>query len=206
MFAEGLITNFTAILGLEWTKESALKRTEAYDEARSSIDELFTACREIAKTLSLKRAKTTVIDTMSKLMKQVPEFIKDWQESSARGVASLVLATCKAHFPSMNFADVARDTPKGANMRSILAETQGFDQLFVRRVNHSFWYHKYDLPKGFSDAEDEGEGDQEYYAEGSGSSAELSEEGSDEDSDIGSGDGSGDGSAYVASEEDHSSE
>jgi hypothetical protein len=66
---------------------------------------------------------------MSKLMKQVPEFIKDWQESSARGVASLVLATCKAHFPTLNFADIARDTPKGANMRSILAETQGFDQL-----------------------------------------------------------------------------
>ncbi|KAK1679706.1 hypothetical protein QYE76_040554 [Lolium multiflorum] len=64
-------------LGFEWTKESALKRTEAYDEARSSIDELFAACRGIAKTLSLKRAKTTVIDTMSKLMKQVPEFIKD---------------------------------------------------------------------------------------------------------------------------------
>jgi hypothetical protein len=123
---------------------------EAYDEARSSIDELFAACRGIAKALSLKRAKTTVIDTMSKLMKQVPEFIKYWQECSARGVASLVLATFKAHFPTMNFADVARDTPKGANMRSILAETQGFDQLFVRRVNHSFWYHKYDLPKGFS--------------------------------------------------------
>ncbi|KAK1651598.1 hypothetical protein QYE76_069403 [Lolium multiflorum] len=193
-------------LGFEWTKDSTLKRTEAYDEARSSIDELFEACRGIAKSLSLTRAKTTVIDTMSKLMKQVPELIKDWQESSAREVASLVLATCKAHFPTMNFADVARDTPKGANMRSILAETQGFDQLFVRRVNHSFWYHTYDLPKGFSDAEDEEEGAEEYNAEGSGSSAEQSEEGSDGDSDIGSGDGSGDGSAYVASDEDHSSE
>ncbi|KAK1610803.1 hypothetical protein QYE76_034476 [Lolium multiflorum] len=66
-------------LGFEWKKESALKRTEAYDEARSSIDELFAACRGIAKTLSLKRAKTSVIDTMTKLMKQVLEFIKDWQ-------------------------------------------------------------------------------------------------------------------------------
>ncbi|KAK1644412.1 hypothetical protein QYE76_062217 [Lolium multiflorum] len=160
------------------------------------------------KELSEKHARdmAELTDKLKKSQQRVPKFIKDWQESSARGVASLVLATCKAHFPTMNFADVARDTPKGANMRSILAETQGFDQLFVRRVNHSFWYHKYDLPKGFSDAEDEGEGDQEYYAEGSGSSAELSEEGSDEDSDIGSGDGSGDGSAYVASEEDHSSE
>jgi hypothetical protein len=96
-----------------------------------------------------------VIDTMTKLMEQVPEFIKDWQESSARGVASLVLATCKAHFPSLSFADVARGTPEGSDMGAILSETKGYEQLFVRRVNHSFWYNKYDLAKGFSDAEEE---------------------------------------------------
>nr|XP_051221561.1 uncharacterized protein LOC127339786 [Lolium perenne] len=62
----------TASLGFEWTKESNLKRTEAYDEARISIDSLFASYRGIAKTLSLKRAKTSVIDTMTKLMEQVP--------------------------------------------------------------------------------------------------------------------------------------
>ncbi|KAK1652647.1 hypothetical protein QYE76_070452 [Lolium multiflorum] len=193
-------------LGFEWSKESALKRTEAYDEARSSIDSLVGACREIAKSLSLKRAKTTVMDTMTKLMKQVPELIKDWQESSARGVASLVMATCKAHFPAMKFADIARDPPKGANMRAILAETKGFDRLFVARVNHSFWYHKYDLPKGFVEAEIEEEGaEEEYYEEGSGSSTGVVGEGSEENSDAGSDEGSDDDSAYVASDEDPSS-
>ncbi|KAK1685691.1 hypothetical protein QYE76_046539 [Lolium multiflorum] len=98
-------------LGFEWSKESNLKRTEAYDEARKSIDALFEACRGIATALSLKKAKTTVIDTMTKLMGLVPDFIKDWQKSSARGVASLVLATCKAHFPSLNLATVARGAP-----------------------------------------------------------------------------------------------
>ncbi|KAK1628596.1 hypothetical protein QYE76_002911 [Lolium multiflorum] len=44
-------------LGFEWSKESNLKRTEAYDEARISIDALFEACHGIAKTLSLKKAK-----------------------------------------------------------------------------------------------------------------------------------------------------
>ncbi|KAK1662331.1 hypothetical protein QYE76_050490 [Lolium multiflorum] len=161
-------------LGFEWSKESNLKRTEAYDEARISIDALFEACRGIAKTLSLKKAKTTVIDTMTNLMEQVPDFIKDWQKSSARGVASLVLATCKAHFPSLNFANVARGAPKGSDMGALLAETQGYEQLFVRRVNHSFWYNKHDLPKGFSDAEEEEEGEPEYYGEGSGSSVEHS--------------------------------
>ncbi|KAK1605352.1 hypothetical protein QYE76_029025 [Lolium multiflorum] len=67
-------------LGFEWTKESNLSRTEAYEEARKSIDALFEACRGIATALSLKKAKTTVIDTMTKLMGLVPDFIKDWQE------------------------------------------------------------------------------------------------------------------------------
>nr|XP_051207633.1 uncharacterized protein LOC127323556 [Lolium perenne] len=190
-------------LGFEWSQESNLKRTEAYDEARISIEALFEACRGIAKTLSLKKAKTSVIDTMTKLMEQVPDFIKDWQKSSARGVASLVLATCKAHFPALNFADVPRGAPKGSDMGAILSETQGYEQLFVRRVNHSFWYNKYDLPKGFSDAEEE-EGEPEYYGEGSGSSIERSREGSGEDSEAGSGDSDGDGSAYQESEEEDS--
>jgi hypothetical protein len=144
-------------------------------------------------------------------MKQVPDLIKDWQESSARGVASLVLATCKAHFPTMRFADVARGAPKGTNMKVLLAETRGYDRLFVGRVNHSFWYNKHDLPKGFSDAEDEEEeGAEEDDEEGSRSSADHFEEGSDDNSGDsscdGSGDGSGDGSAYVASDEEQSSE
>ncbi|KAK1664792.1 hypothetical protein QYE76_052951 [Lolium multiflorum] len=186
-------------LGFEWTKESTLKRSEAYEEARSSINDLFEACHVIAKSLSLKRAGTALIDTMSKLMRQVPELIKDWQESSARGVASLTLATCKAHFPTMNFADVARGAPKGTNMRAALAETQGYDRLFAGQVNHSFWYNKYNLPDGFFDAEDEEEkGAEEGAEEGSGSSANHSEEGS--------GDDSGDGSAYNASDDDQASE
>ncbi|KAK1681704.1 hypothetical protein QYE76_042552 [Lolium multiflorum] len=161
---ETRIKGFEASLGFEWTKETALKRTEVYEEVQSSIDNLFEACRGVAKSLSLKRAETAVIDTMTKLIKQVPELIKDWQESSARGVASLVLVTCKAHFPTMNFAD-------------------------------------HDLPAGFSDAEDEDEEDlpgNDFAEEGSGSSADHDEEGS--------GDDSGDGSAYIASDEDQSSE
>ncbi|KAK1651043.1 hypothetical protein QYE76_068848 [Lolium multiflorum] len=180
-------------LGFEWTKEAVLKRTEPYEEAQSSIDNLFEACRGVAKSLSLKRAGTAVMDTMTKLIKQVPELIKDWQESSARGVASLVLATCKAHIPTMNFADVARGVPKGANLRNLLAETQGYDRVFVGRVNHSFWYNKHDLPEGFSDAEDEPEEDCP-EEEGSGSSSDHEEDISDDDS--------GDGSAYIASDED----
>ncbi|KAK1662297.1 hypothetical protein QYE76_050456 [Lolium multiflorum] len=49
-------------LGFEWSKESNLKRTEAYEEVRTSIGALFEAYRGIAKTLSLKKAKTSVID------------------------------------------------------------------------------------------------------------------------------------------------
>ncbi|KAK1626886.1 hypothetical protein QYE76_001201 [Lolium multiflorum] len=189
-------------LGFEWSKESNLKRTEAYDEARISIDALFEACRGIAKTLSLKKAKTTIVDTMTKLMQQVPDFIKDWQKSSARGAASLVLATCKAHFPSLNLADVARGAPEDSDMGALLAETEGYEQLFVRRVDHSFWYNQHDLPSGFSDAEEEA-GEPEYYGEGSGSSGEHSGGNSGDDSEAGSGDSDG-GSTYQQSEEEDS--
>jgi hypothetical protein len=97
----------------------------------------------------------------------------------------------------MDFADVARGVPKGTNVKLALAETQGYDRLLAERVNHSFWYNKYDLPEGFSDAEDEKE--DEDLEEGSGSSADQSNEES--------GDDSGDAFAYVASEdEDHVSE
>ncbi|KAK1648634.1 hypothetical protein QYE76_066439 [Lolium multiflorum] len=178
-------------LGFEWTKESSLSSMEAYKEARNSIDDLFKACRGIAKSLSLKRAGTTLIDRMTKLMRMVPDLIKDWQESSSRGVASITLAMCKAHFPTLSFASVARGVPKGTNIKASLAETQGYDRLFAGRVNHSFWYNKYDLLEGFSDTED--------VEEGSGSSANHSNQGS--------GDDSGDGSAYEASEdEEHTSE
>jgi hypothetical protein len=135
---------------------------------------------------------------MTKLMRQVPELIKDWQESSARGVASLALATCKAHFPTMNFADIARGAPKGTNMRAALTETQGYDRVFAGQVNHSFGYNKYDLPVGFSDTEDAEEEADEGAKEGSGSSDDHSQEAS--------GDDSGEGSAYNASDDDQSSE
>ncbi|KAK1660623.1 hypothetical protein QYE76_048782 [Lolium multiflorum] len=116
-------------LGFEWKEDNGLSRTEAYEEARNSIDDLIEACRTIAQKLSLKKARTTVIDTMT-LMKLVPDLIGDWKESSARGAAACALAMCKAHFPAINFATIARGVPKATNVKLALAETQGFDTLF----------------------------------------------------------------------------
>ncbi|KAK1666977.1 hypothetical protein QYE76_055136 [Lolium multiflorum] len=118
-----------------------------------------------------------------------------------RGAASLVLATCKAHFPTLKLADVARGAPEDSDMGALLAETEGYEQLFVRRVDHSFWYNQHDLPSGFSDAEEEA-GEPEYYGEGSGSSGEHSGDSGD-DSKAGSGDSDG-GSTYQQSEEEDS--
>ncbi|KAK1683245.1 hypothetical protein QYE76_044093 [Lolium multiflorum] len=64
-------------LGFEWTEESGLSRMEAYEEARNSIYDIFASCCGIAEALSLKRARTTLIDTMTKLMKMVPDLIRD---------------------------------------------------------------------------------------------------------------------------------
>ncbi|KAK1682833.1 hypothetical protein QYE76_043681 [Lolium multiflorum] len=100
----------------ELEEKHAQAMTEAYEEARNSIEDLFDACRGITKSLSLKRVGTSLIDRMTKLMRMVPDLIKDWQESSSRGVASITLAMCKAHFPTMSFASIARGVPKGTNI------------------------------------------------------------------------------------------
>jgi hypothetical protein len=147
----------SACLGFEWTNESALSRTETYKEAQNSIDDLFQACRGITETLSLKRSRTSIIDRMTKMMKMVPDLIRDWQESSARGAASIALAMCKLYFPAMNFATVARGVPKGTNVKKGLAETEGFDTLFAKRVHHSAWYEKHAPPPGLFDDEDDEE-------------------------------------------------
>jgi hypothetical protein len=178
-----------ACLGFEWTNESALSRTETYKEARNSIDDLFQACRGITETLSLKRSRTSIIDRMTKMMKMVPDLIRDWQESSARGAASIALAMCKLYFPAMNFATVACGVPKGTNLKKALAKTEGFDTLFAKRVNHSAWYEKHAPLPGFSDDEDDEE--DEFDEEGSGSSAHRSDDNS--------GDGSGKDDTYQAS-------
>ncbi len=92
----------------------------------------------------------------------------------------------------MSFASITRGVPKGTNIKAALSETKGYDTLFARRVDHSFWYNKHALPEGFSDADDDE--DDEDVEEGSGSSANRSNE------DFG--DGSGEGSAYEASEDE----
>jgi hypothetical protein len=93
---------------------------------------------------------------------------------------------CKAHFPAMDFTTIAREVPKGTNVKKALAETEGFDTLFVQRVNHSAWYKKHDVPAESADDEDD-------EVEGSRSSAHQS----DDDS----GDASGKDGTYQASED-----
>jgi hypothetical protein len=116
----------------------------------------------------------------------VPDLIKDWQESSACEAASIALAMCKAHFPAMDFATIARGVPNVTNVKAALVETEGFVTVFAQRVNHSAWYKKNAPPPGFSNNEDVDE-------EGSGSSTHRS----DDDS----GDGSGKDDTYQASED-----
>ncbi|KAK1608535.1 hypothetical protein QYE76_032208 [Lolium multiflorum] len=179
----------------KFLKESSEKETKMKKELEekhaqdvSDLADKLKKSHQRVKTLAAKnKAYETEAENIDKMI----------FPSSSRGVASLTLAMCTAHFPAMNFARVACGVPKGTNIKVALTESQGYDRLFAGRVNHLFWYNKYDLPKGFSDAEDEEE--DEDVEEGSESSANRSNEGSDNDS--------GDGSAYEASEEeDHTYE
>jgi hypothetical protein len=140
----------------------------------------------------LKRAYTALIDRMTKLMRMVPDLIKEWQESSACGVTSIALEMCKAHFPAMSFATIARGVPRGSNVKAALVETKGYDTMFAKRVGHLSWYKKHAPPHDFSDDEDDE--DDEDVKEGSGSSANRSDDNS--------GEGSGKDDTYQASEDD----
>jgi hypothetical protein len=142
------------LLGFERSKDNGLSRTEAYEEVGNSIEHLIEACQKIVVKLSLKKARTKVIDSMTKMMTMVPDLIRDWQESSARGVTAHVLIMCKAHVPSLDFANLAAGVPKDTNVKKLLAETCGFDTLFSNRVNHEMWYEKNELPAGFAEEEE----------------------------------------------------
>jgi hypothetical protein len=144
--------------GFERSKDDSLSHTEAYDEVGNSIEDLIEVCWKIAKKLCLKKARTTVIDTMTKMMLLVLDLIGDWQESSARGVAAHVFVMCKAHFPTLDFAKIAGGVPKTTNVKKLLVQTCGFDTLFSNRVNHSMWYEKHDLPGSSASQSDDESG------------------------------------------------
>ncbi|KAK1694166.1 hypothetical protein QYE76_010863 [Lolium multiflorum] len=153
-------TSIPALLGFERRKEDGLTHAEAYVDVKNAIEDLIEACRKIAVKLSSKRARSKVIGTMSKMMAMVPDMIRDWQESSARGAAAHVLVMCKANFPTMDFVSMADLVSKATNVKKLIKEASGFDTLFSSRVNHETWYEKHDLPAGFSkeDEEDEEKG------------------------------------------------
>jgi hypothetical protein len=170
-----------ALLGFERRQDDKLTRAEAYVDIGNAIKDLIEACWGIATKLSLKRARTKVIDTMTKMMAMVPDMIRDWQESSTRGAAAHVLVMCKAHFLTMDFANIARGVPKATNVKKLIKEFSGFDSLFSSRVK---WYDKHEFLAGFSKDNEEDE------EEGSGSSASPS------------GSESGKDNTFNASEED----
>jgi hypothetical protein len=58
----------TAALGYEFNDQSKCSRTEAYEEAKNSVEDLIEAWHAIARKLSLKGYRTTIIDKMTKLM------------------------------------------------------------------------------------------------------------------------------------------
>ncbi|KAK1600795.1 hypothetical protein QYE76_017728 [Lolium multiflorum] len=127
-------------LGFEWTKDSNLSRTEAYDEARISIDKLFEACRN-RHALS-EEAKTTVIDTMTKLMDRCRISSRTGRVQHAESLSSL--GHCKAHFP-LNLARCTR-SPQGSDMGALKPKDTNSS---LSASGSLVRYNKHDLPKDF---------------------------------------------------------
>ncbi|KAK1612046.1 hypothetical protein QYE76_035719 [Lolium multiflorum] len=188
-------------LGFEWSKESNLKRTEAYDEARISIDALFEACRNCQDPV-FEEGK----NHCDRYDDQTYATSAGFHQGLAKVFSTRSRLPSPGHLqgslPLAQPGGCCTRSPEDSDMGALLAETEGYEQLFVRRVDHSFWYNQHDLPSGFSDAEEEA-GEPEYYGEGSGSSGEHSGGDSGDDSKAGSGDSDG-GSTYQQSEEEDS--
>jgi hypothetical protein len=116
--------SFSATLGFVWKADDGLTRTEAYEDVGNAIDDLMSAaCRGVTKKLSLKRASTKVMDTMTNLMSLVPELIRDWQESSAHG-ASAVPWLCSKHIFLPWTWRRSLGVPKDANVNQLVRKNQ----------------------------------------------------------------------------------
>ena len=75
-------------------------------------------------------------------MQEVPQFIVDKQESSARGAARLALALIHAHHPELDLEHCTASAPEGCDSAAVFAQVQGLDNRVVRMVDHGTFYDK----------------------------------------------------------------
>ncbi|KAK1643139.1 hypothetical protein QYE76_060944 [Lolium multiflorum] len=186
-------------LGFEWSKESNLKRTEAYDEARI----------QLTRYLKLSRNRH---GSVSEEGQNHSHRYDDQTYATGAGLHQGLakIFSTRSRLPSLGHlqGSLPLAQPGGCCTRSPQDSDMGPSSRKPKATSSCLsagslvLYNKHDLPEGFSDAEEEA-GEPEYYGEGSGSSGEHSGGNSGDDSEAGS-DDSDDGSTYQQSEEEDS--
>jgi hypothetical protein len=88
--------------------------------AGDNLQDLVKLCRKICHCLGIKGSKRCNIHNLLEHMKEVPEFINDKQESSARGAARTALSLCLARNPSLDLELCTAGILHGSNTTALL--------------------------------------------------------------------------------------
>lgn len=125
--------------------------------------------------MSVKDIDNCDADLMIFKMHMVPELIKDWQKSSARGAAQRALVMCLSHAPDMDLEKVTSGVPRKTNLKEVFQAVSGYDNRIAKGVDHESWFDVVDLPGDDTPASSSSSGSGE-NSSGSSSSGSESEE------------------------------
>ena len=126
-------------------------REFAYTQAGETIGQLIASCRRIAKVLTIKDGQTCDARVLSDKMHLVPDFIEDWQKSSARGAARIALSMALARYPEMDLNMITTAIPDEADAEALLKACEGYDHRISKGMDHAAFYNIVVLPRDGSD-------------------------------------------------------
>ena len=106
------------------------------------MQNLIASCRKTCKALGIKGSKDCKASELVKCMNDVPAFILDNQESSARGAARTALALVHARNPDVDLELCTAGVPAGSKTDVLMAKVRGLDNRVVNMINHDAFYDK----------------------------------------------------------------
>ena len=106
------------------------------------MQNLIASCRKTCKALGIKGSRDCKASELVKCMNDVPAFILDKQESSARGAAQTALALVHARNPDVDLELCTAGVPPSSKSGVLMAKVHGLDNRVVNMINHNAFYDK----------------------------------------------------------------
>ncbi|KAM0841689.1 hypothetical protein ACQ4PT_058847 [Festuca glaucescens] len=127
-------------LGFPSEQRAKYPQDDVFKLAGATLQDLLKVCRDTCQFLGIKGSNKCNVHQLVDHMKDVPDFIGDKQESSARGAARTALALCLTRNPSLDLELCTAGVPKGSDTNAILRECHGLDSRVVAMINHQAFY------------------------------------------------------------------